>query len=66
MNRDRVEKAKAEALRFLEAVEKVEENFPEYNRWAGHTPFGCGTKDTGALRRASLELTRALAEMRKP
>lgn len=66
MNRDGIEKAKAEALRFLEAVERVAETFSEYNRWAGHAPFGCGNKDTGALRRASLDLTRALAEMRKP
>jgi hypothetical protein len=26
----------------------------------------CGTQATGALRRSSMELTRALAEMRKP
>ncbi len=26
----------------------------------------CGSKDTGALRRASMELTRALADMRRP
>jgi len=28
--------------------------------------YNVGTKATGALRRASMELTRALAEMRKP
>lgn len=31
---------------------------------AGENPF-YGCKETGSLRRASLELTRALAEMRK-
>jgi hypothetical protein len=32
----------------------------------GQWPYYGGTKTTGALRRRSLDLTRALAEMRKP
>ena len=66
MNRDRIEKAKAEARRFLEAIENAEDTCPVYNRYAGHISFIVGTKATGAIRRTSLDLTRALAEMRKP
>ena len=56
--------AKREAQRFLKRVKAYEErygsdtNFREYCHMVGF-------KETGALRRASLDLTRALAQMRK-
>lgn len=53
--------AKSEAKRFLEKLRIYEE-----------ATYGCDDpaymhpKESGALRRSSMDLTRALAEMRKP
>jgi hypothetical protein len=51
----------AESERFLikarEAVSRIRET--------GEGPLVCGTKETGAARRASLDLTRALANLRR-
>lgn len=62
MNKAGVEKAKAEAERFIALAQEVfdadkDGQHGEYGYWA--------SKKTGALRRASMDLTRALAEMRK-
>ncbi len=54
---------KAEALRFLKTVNNLEQSckaahlsdYPLY-----------GSKLTGAVKRASMDLTRALAQLRKP
>jgi hypothetical protein len=65
--------AQAEAKRFLSALEeaiareKSEGGAEEYKersktKYANLAP---GTKEAGTLRRASLDLTRALAELRK-
>ena len=59
MNRSSMMKAKAEAKRFLAAVKAVEDE-PE------HKSYLCASKFTGAMRRASMDLTRALADLRKP
>lgn len=58
VNGDKIYKAKAEAKRFLAAVKAFEDNPPRF--------CFSGNKESGALRRASLDLTRALAEMRRP
>lgn len=60
MTLDKVRTAEAEARRFLERAKAW--------RAAQGTPHGCTStpKESGALRRASLDLTRALAEMRRP
>ena len=59
MTNETVRDAMKEAERFLQAAR---------NALAVTTPvsFFYGTKESGALRRASMDLTRALAEMRKP
>lgn len=61
MNLGSVNKAECEARRFLRAVDEwkkveLEKAEPYYNN----------PKESGAVRRASMDLTRALAEMRKP
>lgn len=58
MNKKNIAIAKAEAERFLRAVRAYNENPPELDF--------IGTKESGAVRRASMDLTRALAAMRKP
>ena len=61
MTEAKVKAAEAEARRFLEraaAWRKAEKERQTYG-------YG-GSKESGALRRASLDLTRSLAEMRKP
>jgi len=54
-------KAEKEAQRFLAAAKEVREEARDY----AYSSFMCGTKKTAALRRASMDLSRALAEMRK-
>ena len=60
MNTAKIDKAILEAHRFLRAVEAARRRL-EADRMAD---FGC--KETAACRRASMDLTRALAELRKP
>ena len=55
----RVKEAEKEAQRFLKAV------FAWYKRLSEDDYATYGSKEGGALRRASLDLTRALAAMRK-
>ena len=59
MNGKRVDKAIAEATRFLAVAKQVRDNFPDLD-------FCWATKDGGSIKRASMDLTRALAEMRRP
>jgi hypothetical protein len=80
MNDKSLAKAKAEARRFLDAVKDMEAagvrrkaQDDDYRRRIGAVPFtspalnfAIGTKESAALRRISMDLTRALAEMRKP
>lgn len=51
-----------EAERFIRKAQEAKEAI-ERNNLAIHLGFGC--KETAACRRASLDLTRALAQMRK-
>lgn len=72
MNRENVTAAIAEAKRFIKAAETLlAAEHPRYyditrthgrQRWTGGSD---SPKESGAARRASLDLTRALAEMRK-
>lgn len=59
MNHDTLKAAIREARRFLEAAAKAEKAFKEGT--ASYSP-----KETGAARRASMDLTRALADLRRP
>jgi hypothetical protein len=59
MTRDQIERTVAEAERFLWKAKELLE-------LADYGGVFMGSKETGSLRRASLDLTRSLAEMRKP
>jgi hypothetical protein len=65
MNRDNINRAVLEAQRFLDAVERLPEPEP-YDRHGSTIMRDYYPKQQGAIRRASMDLTRALAEMRKP
>ena len=52
--------AQQEAKRLVRLIETVRKEHPEFKDYM----IG-GSKHTGALRRASMDLTRALAQMRK-
>ena len=56
-------KAERAAKDFLARIEEYHTEVGNYRRhgWSGNPP-----KQSGALRRASMELTRQLAQMRKP
>lgn len=60
MHRDRINIAKVEAEEFLKWTKRVLATYPKDAKNVG------GTKLTAALRRQSMNLTRALAELRKP
>jgi hypothetical protein len=60
MNKRTINKAVNEAKRFLEAAKLVQAALVEGNGYV------VGTKESGALKRSSLDLTRALADMRRP
>ena len=57
VNAKTVKAAVDEIKRFLDRVKAYEANPPRYEF--------AGNKETGALRRASMDLTRALAELRR-
>lgn len=56
-----VRRAKAEAEEFVRRAKKVIEEYGDND-----CEFIWGSPASGALRRQSMELTRVLAEMRKP
>ena len=60
MNRRAIAKAIKTATAFLEAAAECQKILTDTDG------FIVGNAKSGALRRASMELTRALAEMRKP
>jgi hypothetical protein len=63
-------RARLEAKRFRAAANKVTDADnslePAESKHGEHVSMYVSPKDTGALRRASMDLTRALAELRKP
>jgi hypothetical protein len=66
MKRHTITEAKEAAGRFIAAVDKLHEREEADDYFRRHMNSGSGFKETAAVRRASLDLTRALAEMRKP
>ncbi len=58
MNKDKVIKAVAEAKRFLATVKDANDRDRTGDYYSP-------SKESGALKRASMDLTRALAEMRR-
>lgn len=61
MNSKTIERAALHAERFLTSVKAVERNVE-----SDGTAFITGTKETAACRRISMDLTRALANLRRP
>lgn len=63
MQHDKIKAAIMEATRFIsKATEFLKaEEITSKSEWGG-----CNPKQSGAARRASLDLTRALADMRRP
>lgn len=59
MKEENLNTAIAEAKRFLEKAKKLKTKAKKDDWWY----FGC--KESGAVRRSSMDLTRALAELRK-
>ncbi len=57
-----IEKAVSEAQRFIDSAECA----VKHNVTYGGSSYICYGKRSGALRRASMDLTRSLADMRKP
>jgi len=62
MNFSKLKIAEAEAKRFLERVKAYRASEEQYEPGFFHY----GVKESGAVRRSSLDLTRALADLRKP
>jgi hypothetical protein len=65
MNRDKLAVAVAEAERFIMRVKKLPEPSPYVS--GGHNfTHDNFPREQGAIRRASMDLTRALADLRRP
>ena len=58
---DNIRRAIKEAERFIKIAKKV-----NFEKGVTVYEYVCPGKESGACRRASMDLTRALAEMRKP
>lgn len=61
MNKSKIEACEKLCREFLERAKKVKGD----NDALGKDAWYWGSKDTGALRRTSMELTRALADLRR-
>lgn len=66
MNRQTLGEVEREVHRFMARIAEVKDELKREQEPIGRTWPITGTAATGALRRASMDLTRALAEMRKP
>jgi len=68
MNKGSIAKAKKEAIRFLDAVklQQLEELRQERQEKQGKLSYVSTPKENGAVKRASMDLTRALADLRRP
>jgi len=62
----RITAAYYEAKRFMDRCDFLLERIEEDAKLVRDIDIGLGSKETAAVRRASMDLTRALAEMRKP
>lgn len=60
-----ISEAKREAIRFLKRIREVEESDANEDKFGViYEAYTCTSKETAALRRASMDLTRALSKMR--
>lgn len=62
MNIKKIDIAEQEARRFLERIANMKTEYAKKPSNHGYVGF---SKEAGALRRSSMDLTRALADMRK-
>ena len=62
----RITTAYCEAKRFMDRCDVLLDRMEEDAKLARDINIGFGSKETAAVRRASMDLTRALSEMRKP
>lgn len=60
MNKEKMERAEMAAFDFIQAADALLDRLDKRGNWL----FRSGRRETRALRRQSLELTRALAELR--
>ena len=68
MNRDKLAAAVAEAERFIKRAKALPKPTSYDIPGSAHNPFTHDNfpKEQGAIRRASMDLTRALADLRRP
>lgn len=66
MEKEKIKIAVENAKRFIKLAQYLEDAIGEPYVNAGYTFFKSAPKESGSLRRASMDLTRSLAEMRKP
>lgn len=65
MNRDKLKTAMEEAERFLKRCRELPEPCPYENEHMKGHMYDFFPKEQGAIKRASMDLTRALADLRK-
>ena len=58
--------AKQEALRFVQRVNDLQKRYDQDAEMRRYMSCGVGYKETAAAKRSSLDLTRALSNLRKP
>ena len=68
MKTEDIIEAEQEAKRFLKRLKEVKQSFSNKDAFSKNTDYKWirGCKETGALKRSSMDLTRALAKMRNP
>jgi hypothetical protein len=65
MDLEKVQEVEEETLRFLKRIREFKTKVMRADAQGQRMIFITGCKETAALRRASLDLTRALAKMRR-
>lgn len=67
MKKDRVAKVKTEIKRLMSAINELDEANKDQDERYGNSAnyYDYHPRESGAVRRASMDLTRALAEMRR-
>lgn len=66
MKTSKLAKAKIACDEFLKAYNELCKREDMICRWEPDDPFFRGCKESGALRRKSMQLSRSLSELRKP
>jgi len=66
MNKASIDAAVDAARKFIASAAKTKENMQTFSGKDGPTHYLPASKESGDLRRKSMDLTRALADLRKP